>query len=62
MVESNDFNKFNDAEKVYELGIESCPETSQKREMAIDMAQTFYRLQDTDKFEKWKAILKNFIK
>lgn len=54
--------KIEDAEKIYEEGIEKCADESQKREMAIDMAQTYYRLNDTNKFEKWKVILKNFIK
>jgi tetratricopeptide (TPR) repeat protein len=54
--------KTDDAEKVYQQGIENCPDESQKREMAVDMVETFYRLKDAAKFEKWKAILKNFIK
>lgn len=51
-------NRTQDAEKVYEQGIQVCENEIQRREMAIDMAQTFYRLKDVEKFEKWAAILK----
>ncbi len=54
--------KIEEAESIYEQGIKCCPDETQKREMAIDMAQTFYQLKDINKFEKWKLILKEFIK
>ncbi len=49
-----------EAEKVYEQGLQVCAQNSQKREMALDMAQTFYRLRDQERFEKWANILRGF--
>ena len=51
-------NEFEEAEKVYELGMKMCPNTTQQREMAIDMAQTFFAIKDERRFEKWAAILR----
>jgi tetratricopeptide (TPR) repeat protein len=51
-------HRYEEAENVYELGIRMCESDTQKREMAIDMAQTFFALKDVDRFEKWAAILK----
>jgi hypothetical protein len=51
-------NEFEEAEKVYELGLKMCPNTNQQREMAIDMAQTFFAIKDEKRFEKWAAILR----
>jgi tetratricopeptide (TPR) repeat protein len=51
-------NEFEEAEKVYELGIKMCPNTNQQREMAIDMALTFFAAKDEKRFEKWAAILR----
>lgn len=49
-----------EAEKVYEQGLQMCVQTEQKREMALDMTQTFYRLRDPERFEKWAKILRQF--
>lgn len=49
---------YEEAENIYELGIQICESETQKREMAIDMAQTFFSLKDIDRFEKWAAFLK----
>ena len=49
---------YEEAENIYELGIQICESETQKREMAIDMAQTFFTLKDVDRFEKWAAFLK----
>ncbi len=51
-------NEFEEAEKVYELGMKMCPNTNQQREMAIDMAQTFFAIKDEKRFEKWATILR----
>ncbi len=51
-------NNFEEAEKVYELGMKMCPNNNQQREMAIDMAQTFFAIKDEKRFEKWAAILR----
>jgi len=51
-------NNFEDAESVYEQGMKICGSDTQKREMAIDMAQTFFAIKDEKRFEKWAAILK----
>ena len=51
-------NEFEEAEKAYELGMKTCPNTNQQREMAIDMAQTFFAIKDEKRFEKWAAILR----
>lgn len=52
-------NKLDEAETTYEKGIAICENDTQKREMVLDMAQTFFELKDQTKFEKWAAILKN---
>ncbi len=52
-------NQLDEAEKTYEKGIARCENATQKREMALDMAQTFFELKDQTKFEKWATILKN---
>lgn len=52
-------NQLDEAEKTYEKGIAICENDTQKREMVLDMAQTFFELKDQTKFEKWAAILKN---
>jgi hypothetical protein len=49
-----------EAEKVYEQGLLVCHQNEQKREMALDMAQTFYRLRDQQRFEKWAKMLRQF--
>lgn len=49
-----------EAEKVYEQGLQVCQQNEQRREMALDMAQTFYRLRDQERFEKWAKILRQF--
>jgi tetratricopeptide (TPR) repeat protein len=49
---------YDEAENIYELGIQICENETQIREMAIDMAQTFFGLKDVDRFEKWAAFLK----
>lgn len=49
-----------EAEKVYEQGLLVCVQQEQKREMALDMTQTFYRLHDRARFEKWAGILRAF--
>ncbi len=49
-----------EAEKVYEQGLLVCNQNEQKREMALDMAQTFYRLRDQQRFEKWAKMLRQF--
>jgi tetratricopeptide (TPR) repeat protein len=51
-------NNFEEAESNYELGMKICTNENQKREMAIDMAQTFYAIKDEKQFEKWAAILR----
>ncbi|MBS7787560.1 hypothetical protein KIH23_09655 [Flavobacterium sp. CYK-55] len=49
-----------EAEKIYEQGLQVCQKSEEKREMALDMAQTFYRLRDQQRFEKWAKILRHF--
>ncbi|WP_309640499.1 hypothetical protein [Flavobacterium sp.] len=51
--------KIEDAEKAYEKGLSLCDNEIQKRDIALDMAQTFFHLKDIEKFKKWAAILKN---
>lgn len=51
-------NNYAAAEKIYERGITLCENEMQKREMAIDMAQTFYELKDEERFEKWAEMLR----
>ena len=51
-------NDFEEAEKVYEIGMKMCPNTNQQREMAIDMAQTFFAIKDEKRYEKWASILR----
>jgi tetratricopeptide (TPR) repeat protein len=52
-------NQLDEAEKTYEKGIAICENDTQKRDMVLDMAKTFFELKDQTKFEKWAAILKN---
>lgn len=52
-------NRFDEAETLYEDGLKICENAIQKREMIIDMTQTFYDLKDEVKFEKWAKFLKN---
>jgi tetratricopeptide (TPR) repeat protein len=49
------------AENIYEKGVACCENATEKRAMAIDMAQLFFELKDQLKFEKWTAILKTVL-
>ena len=51
-------NEFEEAENLYEQGMKMCENITQQREMAIDMAQTFFAIKDEKRFEKWAAILR----
>ncbi len=51
-------NEFEEAENLYEQGMKMCENTTHQREMAIDMAQTFFAIKDEKRFEKWAAILR----
>ncbi len=51
-------NRYEEADKLYEVGMRIFENETQRRAMAIDMAQTFFDLKDEERFEKWAAILR----
>ncbi len=53
-------NKLEDAEKVYLQGIKLSPEKSQKAEMAINMAQSYFQVKNKSKFKEWAKLTKKY--
>lgn len=55
-------NRIADAEKMYNIGISISKDDSQKGEMAVNMAQTYYQLKDKPNFEKWAKLVRRYSK
>lgn len=49
------------AETSYRKGIVLSDDLSQKGEMAINMAQSYYEIRDRPKFEEWAAITRQYV-
>jgi predicted Zn-dependent protease len=53
-------NKLADAEKVYLEGIKLSSDKSQKAEMAVNMAQSYFQVKDKAKFKEWAKLTKKY--
>ncbi|MDR0983342.1 MAG: hypothetical protein LBM07_08920 [Culturomica sp.] len=53
-------NKLDEAEKVYLQGIKLSNDKLQKAEMAINMAQSYFKVKNKPKFEEWANITKEY--
>lgn len=51
-------NRIDEAEMLYEEGLRNCQNSMQRREMALDMALTFFDLKNEEKFIKWAEIVR----
>ena len=53
-------NNLDQAEDTYLKGIELTNDNFQKAEMAINMAQSYFHIQDRAKFDEWKNIISSY--
>ncbi len=53
-------NKLDDAEKTYLKGIKLSKDKSQKAEMAINMAQSYFIAKNKQKFDEWAKLTKKY--
>ena len=51
---------YDDAERIYEFQIPFCNDKAQQSEMCLDMLQTFFRLNNKSKFDKWSNVAKQY--
>jgi tetratricopeptide (TPR) repeat protein len=54
--------KIEEAEQTYLKGIEMSDDNFQKSEMAVNMAQAYFELNDKKKFKKWAKLTKKYAK
>lgn len=53
-------DKIEEAEKIYIEGIEISDNDFEKSEMAVNMAQAYYKIRDKKNFEKWAKLTKKY--
>ena len=53
-------NKLDDAEKAYLQGIKLSADKSQKAEMAVNMAQSYFQVKNKPKFKEWAKLTKKY--
>jgi len=53
-------NKLDDAEKIYLQGIKLTTDKSQKAEIAINMAQSYFQVKNKSKFTEWAKLTKKY--
>ena len=52
--------KFDEAEKIYLKGIELADNNNLKSEMALNMAHTYFKLQNIKKFDEWAKLTRKY--
>lgn len=53
-------NRISDAEIIYQKGISISNDNAQKAEMAVNMAQSYFKLKDKQKFDEWARIVRQY--
>lgn len=54
-------NQLDSAELIYNQGIQISTENSEKSEMAINMAQAYFEINNKTKFDEWAAITREYV-
>ena len=55
-------NKIDEAEKTYRKGISMTDNDFEKSEMAVNMAQAYFRLKNREKFDEWAELTRKYAK
>ncbi|WP_299887158.1 tetratricopeptide repeat protein [uncultured Lacinutrix sp.] len=55
-------NKIQEAEKTYHKGIKMSDNDFEKSEMAVNMAQAYFKLKNKEKFHEWAKLTKKYAK